>query len=128
MSDKEDLIDSPLNEHPEIDIMAQIQWWEKMRILYSILLISSEYMMIHGIPYGVSRHGISIIILVSIAFTICANICYTISFGLTLVKPEILYLSKSTKNLRLLIFIFLLLFSLFTTIFLFDHWLTVDEI
>lgn len=126
MNHPEEILDIP--EKPEIDFSVLIRWWETRRILYNIILIACEILLIELIPNGVLRWGFSKVILFSVAFTLCANACYTLGFGSTILR---LYYSRKTdiqSNLRLLSFILGLIFSIFITFILFGKFLDVEEI
>lgn len=123
-----ELIDSPTAIESDKNFMEIIGWWEKKRILYNVILIPIEFIMAIIIWNGTLRWGTNNVLLGSIIFTLCANVLYTMGWGLEFLSRYYIKSLKFKDQTRLLLFIIGSIFSIFTTIIFFYIWLDVQEI
>ena len=117
---KENILDSEYLENETNEIYASINWWERKRLIFNLILIGVEILIISFFWRGAIEFGIGNTIFWSIAYTIVANIFFSIGWGISvLIDYYNLKFLKNIEKLRMLFFILGILFSIFLTIALF---------
>jgi hypothetical protein len=106
---EQELLDDGFDDE-NANLLDAVQWWEKKRILYNILLFSLELLLVGIYWDGMMLFGIGSAIIGIISHNIVANMFYTIGWGI-----EILFLYyfkiKSFGNVRFALYIMGVLFS-----------------
>jgi hypothetical protein len=125
--DEEELLDSPKKIGFQQNVFEIINWWEKKRILYNIILIFIELIMCFVIWNGSLRWGLGSVVLFSIIFLICANAFYTIGWGLEVLAIYYFKNMNIASNTRLFAFVFGVLLSLVITMTAFLIFLDINE-
>ena len=119
---KENILDSEYFENKTNEIYVSINWWERKRFVFNLILIGVEILMILFFWKGAIQFGIGYTIFWSIAYTIVANIFFSIGWGISvLIDYYNLKFLKNIEKLRMLFFILGILFSIFLTIALFKN-------
>ena len=117
---KENILDSEYLDNESNEIYASINWWERKRLIFNLILIGVEILIISFFWRGAIEFGIGNTIFWSIAYTIAANIFFSIGWGISvLIDYYNLKFLKNIEKLRMLFFILGILFSIFLTIALF---------
>ena len=83
-NEQKDIIDSPDSVSPETsEVKEMIQWWEKRRVIYNIIIIGLSVFLIYDFwDYPWRRIvGGHIIIFDAFKFIFIANAFYTLSWG-----------------------------------------------
>jgi hypothetical protein len=117
---KENILDSEYLDNESNEIYASINWWERKRLVFNLILIGVEILIISFFWRGAIQFGIGNTIFWSIAYTIAANIFFSIGWGISvLIDYYNLKFLKNIEKLRMFFFILGILFSIFLTIALF---------
>ena len=115
----ENILDS---EYHDNEIYASINWWERRRFIFNLILIGVEILIISFFWRGAIEFGIGNTIFWSIAYTIAANLFFSIGWGISvLINYYNLKFLKNIEKLRMLFFIVGILFSIFLTIAIFKE-------
>lgn len=119
---KENILDSEYLESETNEIYASINWWERKRLVFNLILVGVEILIISFFWKGVIQFGIGNTLFGSIAYTIAANIFFSIGWGISvMIDYYNLKFLKNIEKLRMLFFIVGILFSIFLTIAIFKE-------
>jgi hypothetical protein len=117
---KENILDSEFLKNESNQIYTSIKWWEKKRLVFNLIIVGIEILVIWMFWRGAIQFGIGNTIFWSIAYTITANIFFSIGWGTSVLIDYYGLISlKNFEKFRMFFFIVGTLFSIFLTISLF---------
>lgn len=103
---KENILDIENIRREEPIIMEIVNWWEKKRLIYNIIIIVLELIMLSMYWEIVEAYSTAHAILGSIVYTIGANVFFSIGWGIEILS---LYYFKTTDFLEKTRVLFLVL-------------------
>lgn len=100
--------------HPTLE---SIQWWEARRGTYNLILLATEFLMCALHWEGTLRMGLGGVLLWIVTYTIIANGCFCLGWGLSvLVHHYRLNFLRGLEGAKTLLFALGILFSLLLTV------------
>jgi len=113
----DNILDAGFDGFQSNSLMDSIDWWERKRFLYNLIIVGLELAIISFFWEGTKRFGIQNAIFGSIAYTVVANIFYSMGWGINVLayyyKLDFL---KTLDKLKLFFFIMGLSVSIVVTI------------
>ena len=79
---KDEILDLDFNEKRADTVLDIVDWWERKRMIYNLILVSIELIVMFSFRRGVLEFGIGDAILWSIAYTMVANIFFSVGWGI----------------------------------------------
>lgn len=117
MSD--DLLDIGEEKSTDSSILTNVRWWERMRIVYNIIIIgiiaTSFFFVRSGYSYGYSYRRVTERIIVLGIYLVIVNLFYCLGWGLDLLLRHYFKTKGFGKGLNISLFVLgTLLVALFT--------------
>lgn len=114
---EENILDAGFNQYQSNPIMDSINWWERKRGLYNLVVIGFQIILILFFWDGTLQFGITNAIIGSIAYTIAANIFFSIGWGINIIIYHYnIYFLKKIDEYRMFFFIMGISVSIFLTV------------
>ena len=113
--DNEEILDSVFFTKKK-SLFVSVKWWEKKRWVYNVILVGVEIIMMLIYWESTKWFGIGESIIWSFAFTLVANIFFSIGWGIDILVKYYFKKDIFSEKTRFIFFVLGLLFSIFLTI------------
>jgi uncharacterized membrane protein len=93
-----------------------VRWWENRRLYYNLLLFALEAALLIYYAKATKHFGVQNAIVASFAYQAAANFFYSVGWGTEVLLMHYLPNVRISQNIRWLLFIFGVVFSIILTI------------
>ena len=111
----QNILDTEMSLNTHETLIEIVDWWEKKRLSYTILVIATEVILMTLYWEGTKNFGIQNAIFQSFLYTLAANFFYTLGWIVEIFINYYFRRLRTNSNFRLILFVIGTLFSIILT-------------
>lgn len=116
LEDEENLIDKFTPRGSDKALLAMVKWWEKKRLYFNLIILAASVLVLQSAPQNHIYHGEwSVRMTTAIFNLIGANFCYSLGWGIGILKMYYFKSHPATTQERWTLFIIGSAFSFLVT-------------